>query len=200
MTISNIAFMRDKELTEDEIKNFEGRRRTSGTHSEVIFKSEKRLRKKPMKYSSKVEYDFLQYIRIVMRWAYSNIELPQRYIELLLYLYPIGVFTMFQFRSMCRTISMYEKKQLDMLVDKGFIRIWRPRKGIMQAELYTLTDKSRLLCARMHKMCVAEEKIPISSHNAMTKSEFRIDKYFLEKAKKMNKKFEEKKKKAADTE
>jgi len=149
-------------------------------------------RKKPeTRYRSRVEYDFLKYIRVVMRWATENHpELSRGQIELLLYLYTLGAFSQNQFNQYHRILGMYAAKTMDLLIDHGYIRMWRAKRGRVCA-LYVLTHKAKLMCNRMHKFCVGEEEMPESARfNNIAKGKAdspRINNYYMDIIKRMNK-------------
>lgn len=175
-------------------------RRTNNSVREVIYVKNGNKRKSPVKmYKSQTPYVFLQYIRMVQRWASYSSGLEPRYVDLLLYLYPIGVFDQFQFNHMCRTVEIFSKRVLKVLIKKGFIKLWREEKkktehNDRQHALYCLTHKGALLCSRMHDMCLLEEEIPVTKRNPMTSSKKAIDKYYLRVIKGMNERVREKKK------
>lgn len=137
------------------------------------------------------QYDFLQYSRLVFKWAVENYDLNRNQIDLLLYLYPKAVFTKSEFMHFHRTMGIWESKTLNMLIDKGFIRIWRKKKG-KDRQLYELTDKGRRLCSRMHRMCTGEEEIPMTAAtNKMVKNKDhdntpRINQYWLKMMERSN--------------
>lgn len=142
----------------------------------------------PTRYKNRTAYDFLQYIRVVFKWATENYDLSRPEIELLLYLYPKNGFTKKQFTNYQRLISIYQIKSFRKLTDEGWIRMFRPRKG-KETALYVLTDKSKRLCSRMHRFCTGEAEIPTSPRsNALAREGGkRINNYYLDAIKQMNK-------------
>ncbi len=148
---------------------------------------EKERKKSPeSRYSHRIKYDFLTYIRLIMKWAVDNHDLSRPEIELLLYLYGQGTFTKNQFSGYYSTLGMYQTKGFNKLNQEGWIRLFRDKNGKENA-LYILTTKGQRLCSRMHLMSSGEEKIPTSSRsNVITKSNKSIDKYYLEAIKRMN--------------
>lgn len=149
-----------------------------------------KTRKKPKaQHTSVRDYDFLQYIRVVMRWALSNNEtLTKGKLEMLLYLYPKGAFSFSQFYKFHKTISLYQRKTLDELIKDGWVYLWRPKNG-SEVALYALTNKAKTLCDKMHKYCVGDEVLPIEPEkNAIFKEGGkRINNYFGDMIKDMNK-------------
>lgn len=145
------------------------------------------------------KYTFLQYLRIVMRWACGKLDVSSRYVDLLLYLYPIGVFNTLQFNRICATMQMYQRRELNYMMDKGLLRVWRigdKSKNVYErtATLYSLSDKAAKVCARMHRVLLGEQGLPENHNNPLEKSNSKkvIDKYYMEKIKEMNKRVEEK--------
>lgn len=148
-----------------------------------------KTRKKPKpRYRSKRDYDFLQYIRIVFKWATENYDLTRPELELLLYLYPMGTFTKYEFFQFTKTVSMYQNRLLDKFIDNGYIHIWRTKKG-NESRLYALTNKAKTLCSRMHKFCTGEINMPESPrfNNLAKNDDKRINGYYMDIIKKMNK-------------
>lgn len=146
-------------------------------------------KKKPLpQYNSVRDYDFLQYIRIVFKWAVKdNPTLSRAKIEMLLYLYPKGAFTYSQFHKFYKTIGIYQSKALAEFVENGYIKVWKNRTG-RSPKLYALTDKSKMLCDTMHKYCTGEKDLPIDEDNSLvTDKEVRINRYYVDMIKDMNK-------------
>lgn len=143
----------------------------------------------PDRYRATCEYDFLQYIRIVFKWALENTDLSRGELEVLLYVYPKGVFTRREFIGFYRTLGMFYKSQMMSFSKRGWIKQWRKSKGKKQPALYCLTDKGKVLCARMHKMLTGEEKIPETYNNAIYRNErgTRVSGFYMDVIKEMNK-------------
>lgn len=157
---------------------------------EFIRENNKTRNKSPKpRYRTSREYDFLQYIRVVMKWAVVNHDLVRGEVEMLLYLYPKGVFTMQFFSDFHKTYGMYQQKTLAKLIEGGWIHLWRPKKN-RQAALYALTDKAKRMCDRMHKFSTGEEAIPETKFNRLStigEGQPRIHNYYFDIIKKMNK-------------
>ena len=153
-------------------------------------KNQKKNTKKPKtRYRSFIEYDFLKYIRVVFKWATDNYpDLNRPRIEFLLYLYGTGAFSKRQFHDYHKLLGMYHNKELDNLIDLGYVKVWRPKKGKEHA-LYTLTQKAKIMCAKMHKFSCGDSQIPLSevSNDMMKEGKPRINRYYLDMIKKMNK-------------
>lgn len=146
--------------------------------------------KKPApRYRSRVDYDFLKYIRVVFKWATDNYpELSKPEIELLLYLYGTGAFSKKQFNDYHKLLGLYSIKTLKKFEEGGWIKLWRNRKGREHA-LYTLTHKAKLMCNKMHRYSCGVEEIPDNPvGNQMMRADApRINNYYMDIIKRMNK-------------
>lgn len=153
-----------------------------------IYIQTKTRRKKPRpRHRSSRDYDFLQYIRPVFRWATENSGLTRPQVELMLYLYPKGVFEKKDFFNYHKILGMYQSKTFDMFMEEGFINVWRPKKKGQKA-LYCLTNKAKQICDKMHKFLTGEKEIPVNSrNNVLAQDGKRINKYYMDVIKKMNK-------------
>jgi hypothetical protein len=145
--------------------------------------------KKPLpQYNSVRDYDFLQYIRVVFKWALQHHKgLNKGKLDMLLFLYPKGAFTFSQFHTYYKLIGLYQRKALTEFITKGYLKVWRqPKKG--QPKLYSLTDKSKSLCDMMHKYCTGDEAIPMNETNELTTDKSkRINNYYVDIIKVMGK-------------
>lgn len=145
--------------------------------------------KKPLpRYRSRVDYDFLKYIRIAFKWATDNHDLTRPEVELLLYLYGCGAFSSAQFNEYHKTLGLYAVKTKKAFEREGWIKLWRNRTS-NHHKLYTLTEKGKRFCNLMHKYCAGLEEIPLTerSNKMLGKDKPRINNYYLDIIKKMNK-------------
>jgi hypothetical protein len=138
--------------------------------------------KKPLpQYNSVRDYDFLQYIRVVFKWALQHHkELNKGKLDMLLFLYPKGAFTYSQFHTYYKLIGLYQRKALTEFISKGYVKVWRQaKKG--QPKLYSLTNKAKDLCDTMHKYCTGDEVIPMDETNELTTDKSkRINNYYVD--------------------
>ena len=163
------------------------RGRKEGTMNHVVYKSNKVRQKPPEVYNHTIGHDFLQYLRLVTRWAVKNHDISRREIEFLHYLHPIGLFTRQEFNFFCKCVSISNKGFFKKFLQDGWIVEWRKAKPhFRQVALFKMGDKGKKLCKDMHLMCIGEKKIPEGKNNAMTKSELTIDKYYLDIIKRVN--------------
>lgn len=179
------------ELLPQEAKDsLERKKEARKKRAEKKVKVVSKTRKKPKaQYTSVRDYDFLQYIRIVMRWALDNNDtLTKGKLEMLLYLYPKGAFTFSEFYKFHKTVSLYQRKTLDELLKDGWIYIWRPKSGSKVA-LYALSNRAKTLCDKMHKYCVGDEELPTTTkeNKLFDKGGKRINNYFADMIVDMNK-------------
>lgn len=154
-------------------------------YEEVIYERVGDVQLPSKTFHQKLQYDFLQYVRIAFKWACETHSISRPHLELLLYIYPIGLFKRTDIEVFTKTIDMKYTRVFRTLEDDGWITLWRQKKG-KQAALYTLSTKARILCGKLHKICTGESEIPESKYNPLVNSEKVIDKYYLNVIKKMN--------------
>ena len=180
------------ELEAEMEEKLNNRRRGEPLSQVIYIKRTTKNKKEKLVYGFQGRHTFLQYIRMVMRWASKKLGVGNRYVELILYFYPIGVFNYHQFNRMCKTVMMYQQKQLQYLINEGLVKVWREAKP-KQPTLYCLTDKAVKVCARMHRVMLGEEGLPTTVNNPLTTSGKAIDKYYLQMIKEMNSKVDKRK-------
>lgn len=167
------------------------REKAEGTFTPIV--TVVRTKKPPVRRYTYVEYDFLKYIRIVFKWAQSNYpELKKADLEMLLYLYPNGAFTQTKFHIYHKTMGLYAVSKFKKLMSEGWIKLWRPRKN-NEAALYVLSMKAKSLCTKMHKLCCGAQPMAKDRINnkiirdALDKNKPKVNNYYLDMMKKMNK-------------
>jgi len=107
---------------------------------------------------SRADYTFLQFNRTVRRWAIFNHDLTGTELDMLLYLYPITVFSVPQFKTFQYELGLTDHRLFKKMESKKWFNLWS-RKG--QISYYVLSRKGNLLCSRMHRMYMLEEEIPL---------------------------------------
>ena len=147
--------------------------------------------KKQMKVkSSKAEYTFLQFHRIIWTWATKNNKLSNRDLDILLYIFPLITFTKPQFDTALKEMGSTGGPILYSLKKRGWITIW---STIKNKNYYTLTSKTNNLISRLHRMFMLEEQIPTSTRrNVIARSEKKKDKQLMDLFKSFNNKIKEK--------
>lgn len=151
------------------------------------------LKKMPLKEQQKKkyrmvhqEYNFLQFVPVIRVWAQRNFDLTLGEYEMLLYLYPVSVFTRSQFNKMLKELGRGDFTLMKSLKDKGMITLWAEDGG---EKIYTLSSKANELMLRLHRMSMLEEKIPMSARrNVIVKSNEQVDKELTELFRAFNKK------------
>tara|TARA_R110000796_G_scaffold59371_4_gene136853 strand:- start:29587 stop:30276 length:690 start_codon:yes stop_codon:yes gene_type:complete len=172
-------------LTEEKRKSLKKKKKLSSRK----VKNRSVTKKTPLpQYNSVRDYDFLQYIRIVFRWALkTHKDLNRGALETLLFLYPKGAFTYTEFHIYYKTIGMYQSHVLAEFIENGWVKVWKKRTG-RSPKLYALTDKSKRLCDDIHKYCVGDKKMSEESDNPIVSDkDVRINTYYVDMIKKMNK-------------
>ena len=137
-----------------------------------------------------VKYDFLKYHNIIFRWVRENFgDINRNEVNILLFLYTEGAFSQSLFVQQWKPMSMYPKKAMNALIQKGYLKVYRERRNGQKA-LYSLTTKSKDIVARMHTLCVGDTHMSESPrYNAVAKNDkdIRTNTYYMELVKKMNK-------------
>lgn len=158
-----------------------------GNYSEVIYNRSKESNKAPKVFNSSIGYTFLQYVRVVYKWAMSNHGLSRMQLDALLYMYPIELFTKDDFFFYYKTIGITRRASFIKLVELGWIVQWRKASTFKkQKALYTLSSKAKVMIGKMHRMCVGEIEMTLGQNNNLTRSDKRVDDYYVEIAKVMN--------------
>jgi len=125
-----------------------------------------RVKEQPEKsrFVSNIQYDFLTNIKVVFKWAMENYDLTRSEVEVMLYLYGQGVFSMQQARSAVKLYDIQSSLHFYRFVKEGWFLKWRDKTG-KDSPLYTLSNKGKMMCAKMHKFCTGTEKIPVSDRS-----------------------------------
>lgn len=184
--IGSIAW-HEEELEKLRMKTVKGRAQVKREEKKKLKEEGKKL---PLpRYRSRIEYDFLKYIRVVFKWALENHpDMTRPKLEFLLYLYGLGAFSKKQFDEYHKLVGLYSIRTFQEMIDEGWITVWRTRNKKEHA-LYVLTQKAKILCNKMHKYCCGVEEMPTTSKLNKMASEgtTRINGYYLDIIKKMNK-------------
>lgn len=142
-------------------------------------------------FRSSIDYNFLKYIKIVFKWAQDNHDLARLDIEVLLYLYSEGIFPQEKCMELYKLKGNRSYLRFRKLFNEGWLVRWRERRGNIGA-LYTLSNKGKLLCSRMHKICAGEETIPESPRsNVLAKDTSYSKKIYMNFISIMNKQVKE---------
>lgn len=82
--------------------------------------SYEKIKGRPIIMTSKKEFDFLKYYRVVMYWASRQYDASKNDIELMFYLYNEKPFTKLKFEDFTYIMS-WDKKRFDNYLEKGWI-------------------------------------------------------------------------------
>jgi len=148
--------------------NIDIRRNTEGSlHQKVS--NDLIIRRKPLKKqtdfkkrvkSSKAEYTFLQFHYVIWKWASANHKLTHREIGILLYIAPLITFTSREFTQALKELSSSDAGTLVKFRKDGWVNEWS-KEG--RYATYVLSNKANTLVARLHRMYMSEEEIPMSA-------------------------------------
>ncbi len=109
--------------------------------------------------------NFLHNIRMVKRWSMKYSGLSQREIDFLLYFNALGYFSKSEVRVVGKIFGNKPELTIVYLKDLGWIDVWREANmkinGEILPKLFTLSEKGKKFCYRMHRMCSGDEVIPV---------------------------------------
>lgn len=108
--------------------------------------------------TSKLEYTFLQYHSMIWKWALANNDISRVELEMLLYISTLITFNRVEFVEAQKELGSFTPKMLPNMIDKGWIIIW---SKLRNKPIYTLSHKASYFVARLHKMYMLEEQIPM---------------------------------------
>ena len=131
--------------------------------------------------------DFLQYYRLVSRWACKSHDLNIADLELLLYLNPIKYFTIHDFKTGTLLVS-WDKTRFYRLQREDWITKIHDGKGRTGGHSkYVVSSKGKRLINRIGRILDGREEIPESKkrNNIMKRKTF-SDKLYSEAIKKFN--------------
>lgn len=104
--------------------------------------------------------DFMKYWKIVRHWLRVKHELNQMDLDMLLFLFSEGYFTLKTFKEY-ETMFSWNKKRLNSLIERGWIHIWR-KKAPGKVQLYEITPHCRAVIQNMYRKlngeCISEDK------------------------------------------
>ena len=155
----------------------------------VTIYNETRFKKPTPRHRTVRDYDFLQYIRPVMRWGQLHTGLSKRRLEGLLFLYSKGLFTRREFYEYFKIVELNQRGVFKAFLDNNWVKVWRYRKKGEDA-LYEVSNRGKQVCDRMHKYLTGESKMPEGLNvNPIAKNEkgLRVNNYYMDVIKKMNK-------------
>ena len=139
--------------------------------------------------TSKIEFNFLQNDYIIKKFIKKKYNVSDDELSILLYLYPILVFSNNQFLDMLKELDIPPSGKRNNLMSKGFITKYSSDKWVIY---YTLTHKAMSMIKRMHRMYLLEEEIPLAySNNHFARSPKKENVQMVELFRKFNEKVKE---------
>lgn len=125
---------------------------------------------------SRADYTFLQYGYLIRKWATRNYNITPVELDMLLYLYPLTIFSTSQFVTARKEVGMAKIKLKDFN-SRGLVTVW---STVGTKKFYILSHKITILISRMHRMYMLEEKIPMSVKNVVKRSKSQRDKKLMD--------------------
>jgi hypothetical protein len=115
--------------------------------------------------------DYLKYWKVVKQWAKTKYNMNTADIEMMLFLYSEGLFTLKQFQEYDEIMSWDKNRFYNLLNDKWII-VWRKRKG-KESTLYELGFSGKRMCSAIYRKLNKQETIseearrnPMFNHKA----------------------------------
>ena len=110
---------------------------------------------------------------------------------MLLYVYPISIFSSTEFRRMQKELRTGRPSLFNDLEATGWVIPW---DKVKRKQYIVLSNRANVLIARLHKMYILEERIPVcESKNKFAKSVKKKDKAVMDLFKIFNDKVNENK-------
>lgn len=181
--------------------HLEERRYGGKAFSRVIFKQRKEKGHNHIPqdttYQSTMPYIFLQHIGAIHKWARETYDLSSGEVDLMLYLYPIGIWNSREQYMLFEAFGSApdQGNQLSYrLRKKGHIIPWDKSPNVAGmskvTKYWTLSRQMEQMCSRMHSMCLMQQEIPETHNNKLIKK----DKYWKPTFEAINKQVAQKKK------
>ena len=125
------------------------------------------------------ELNLLKHYRIIRKWACKVNNLTDADLELLIYLESIDLFTKQDFKTGTLAYS-WDNRRWNRLLKEGWNTVWRERNRTTQKyHIYKVSFKCKQLTARMYRIILGEEDIPITERsNKIFKRKTYSDKVF----------------------
>lgn len=155
----------------------------------ILFKRFPMKKQKAFKRKTRLthaDYNFLQYSRPIKMWAKTAFGLKDRELDVLLWLFPLNIFSRKEFLYELDKIGIRDYRIMDNLRKEGWVQNWK-KDGALQ--YYVLSHKANDLIKRIHRMYMFEEPIPMSERrNPLVANAKSKDKSLMEMFKAFNQK------------
>lgn len=131
------------------------------------------------------EFDYLKYWRVIRYWATRRYNLSSAELDLLLFLRSEFCFDKEKFEEF-NNLLPWNRNRLDEMIAKGWIHIWREKKG-NERPLFEITGKARNALTSIYKKVSREEISELRSSSPMWHTDCKYqDKVYRNFIKKMN--------------
>ena len=129
----------------------------------------------------------LKHYRLIRKWACRNNDLNDADLELLIYFDCMDLFTKQDFKIGTYAYS-WDNRRWNKLVKNNWIVTWRQRNRTTQKyNIYKVSFKCKQLIARMYRIMLGEEDIPVSKkRNSIMKAKTYTDKVLITAIKNLN--------------
>ncbi|QDP58492.1 MAG: hypothetical protein Unbinned6046contig1000_61 [Prokaryotic dsDNA virus sp.] len=133
------------------------------------------------------ENNYLKNWRIVRYYIQKKYDINIKELEILLYLYDMGIFDRKDVNEYARICS-WGNNTTKMFLDKGLFKMWRKgSSGPGNRDLLELSQRAKLICNHTYKKLNGEEEISENPYrNEIFKETTQIDKAYKKLIKKMN--------------
>jgi hypothetical protein len=146
----------------------------------------KKPRKTPVFKPTDREFSFLKNWRVVRYYIQKRYNLTLSELDMLLHLYDEHLFDRDTFNDFAKTMS-WDNARFKKLMDRGLIHQWRDGKSSQYRKLYSLTQKSKLICSHTYKKLLGLELISEDPYrNKIMKGSTGTDKIYKSLIRKMN--------------
>jgi len=129
----------------------------------------------------------LKHYRIIRRWACRNNGLSDADLELLIYLYCIGLFNRLDFIDGAYSYSWDNRRWARLKADDWINVFAKRNRTTTKSNVYKVSFKGKQLINRMYRIMLGEEDIPTSTkRNVIMKGKRYSDKVLIKSIKNVN--------------
>jgi len=133
------------------------------------------------------ELNLLKHYRLIRKWACKNNNMNDADLELLIYFDCMKLFTKQDFKIGTHAYS-WDNRRWNKLIKNDWVVVWRERNRTTQKyNIYKVSFKCKQLIARMYRIMLGEEDVPISKRrNKIMRGESYMDKVLITAIKNVN--------------
>ena len=134
------------------------------------------------------ELNLLKHYRLIRKWACRNNNLNDADLELLIYFDCMDLFTKQDFKIGTYAYS-WDNRRWNKMIKNNWIVTWRRRNRTTQKyNIYKVSFKCKQLIARMYRIMLGEEDIPVSKRrNSIMRAKTYTDKVLITAIQNLNK-------------